>query len=107
MNILGVQMQDKTALIIGGVGLILLYWAGKKAAGTISNAVDLINPTSSGNIAYQGVNSVGAVISGDQDFSLGSWIWDVLHPSGRIDLPTTGVKGDGGAFGGHGASEGW
>lgn len=38
MNILGVQMQDKTALIIGGAVLVLGYWSIKKTANGVSSA---------------------------------------------------------------------
>lgn len=40
MNVLGVQMQDKTALIIGGAVLVIGYWAIKTAANTTGKALN-------------------------------------------------------------------
>lgn len=42
MKILGVSMQDKTALIIGGVGLVLVYSAYKKASDAVGNGLDAV-----------------------------------------------------------------
>jgi hypothetical protein len=85
MKILGIEMEDKTALIIGGVALIIGYWTIKKTGDAISSGVhavgDAINPLSQTNIFNRGVNELGAVITGDNNFSLGSWAWDALHPN--------------------------
>lgn len=61
-------------LAVGFVGW-KLYSTGKKIV------TEDLNPASDKNIAYSGVNSLGAVLSGDSSFSLGSWIYDVTHPS--------------------------
>lgn len=104
MNILGVQMQDKTALIIGGVVLVLGYLAVKKTAETLDKVGEAFNPFNSQNIFYRGTNEVGAVITGDDSFNLGSWMWDALHPNESagttsIKLPTSGGGNNGGATG--------
>lgn len=100
MNILGVQMQDKTALIIGGVVLVLGYLAVKKTGETIDALGNAINPLSNSNIFYKGTNSIGAAITGESNFSLGVWLYDALHPNesnggNAIKQPTSssGVTG--------------
>lgn len=42
-------------------------------------AVNVVNPASDKNIVYQGVNSVGSYITGDKDFTLGSWLYGVFN----------------------------
>ncbi|MFC6631657.1 hypothetical protein [Microbulbifer taiwanensis] len=61
------------AAIVGGY---LLY----RNAAAIG---DKVNPTSTNNIVYQGVNAVGDILNdgGDNDnFSLGAWLWEITHP---------------------------
>lgn len=110
MNVYGVKMKDETALIILGVGVVLAYWAAKKTADAVGDAIDgvenavgsvveKINPFSNKNIIYSGVNEIGAVITQNDDFSLGVWLYDQLHPNkaekgGAVRLPSSsGVTG--------------
>lgn len=46
------------------------------AAGTVA---PYINPADPNNIMYSGIGAVGTVISGDYDWSLGTWLYDVSH----------------------------
>jgi hypothetical protein len=39
-----------------------------------------LNPLSDRNYAYGGVNAVGAAVSGNPSFSLGSWLFEVMNP---------------------------
>lgn len=39
-----------------------------------------INPASDENLVYESVNDAGAAVTGDQHFSLGVWVWELLHP---------------------------
>lgn len=75
-----VNINWKTA-VVAVLGVIVAYEILKrdalKGAATIGSA---INPVSQGNIFNQGVNSVGAAVTGDKSFSLGSWLYDVTHP---------------------------
>lgn len=43
------------------------------------SVVDKINPASSKNFIYSGVNKLGSVISGDDDFDLGGWIFKLTN----------------------------
>lgn len=47
------------------------------------------NPVSDKNLAYISVNKVGADLTGDQYFTLGTWLYNVTHPDEAKDL----VKG--------------
>ncbi|WP_295797418.1 hypothetical protein [uncultured Microbulbifer sp.] len=60
-----------TAAAIGG-GLFL--YAKRGAIG------QALNPTSDQNIAYKGVNAVGSTVTGEDDFSLGVWLYEKTHP---------------------------
>lgn len=58
---------------------------GKAVAGlgdwkNIDLDFDVVNPASDKNLVYTGVNKVGAAATGDDSFSLGSWIYDIFHP---------------------------
>lgn len=41
--------------------------------------LNYVNPASEKNVVYSGVNKVGAVVSGDKEWSLGTWIYDITH----------------------------
>lgn len=78
---------DQATILWGLAGVAGAYFLGKyivkdataevgAAASKVGNA---INPVSDENIFYRGVNSVGAAISGNENFNLGSWTYDILH----------------------------
>lgn len=72
-----------------GIAVFYAAWRGYKNAAAFRDAalstgaavVDSVNPASDNNLVYSGVNSVGKVISGDKDFTLGGWIYDFTHPN--------------------------
>lgn len=68
------------AVLIGGVVYLVatLFGKGLRGVGTA------LNPTSDRNLAYRGVNAVGAAISGRDSFSLGSWIYDLTHADANL-----------------------
>lgn len=41
--------------------------------------INAVNPASDQNIIYKGVNGVGSYITGDDDFSLGGWLYGVFN----------------------------
>lgn len=75
------------------VGAAVLYWVANKvidkAAGAASAVGNAVNPTSDKNLAYRGTNAVGAALTGDASFSLGSWLYDRFHPD---EAQTLGLK---------------
>lgn len=45
----------------------------------VNNIPNQIKPTSDQNLINQGVNAVGAAVSGSKSWTLGGWIYDVTH----------------------------
>lgn len=88
---------DGNVAIIGGATILILvagwYLTSKaeKATGAVVNGVKAvapyINPADSRNLIYSGINAVGSVVTDDLDFSLGSWLYDVLHPKPEPQRP--------------------
>lgn len=73
------KWTPKTTLIVAGVAVIGLWYLKGRAARAISEAGQAINPTNNQNVFYRGVNGVGEAVTGDDDFSLGGWIYDKVH----------------------------
>ena len=69
-------MITAAAVIAAGA----LYIAEKKAAQVASDLGQAVNPLNDSNVFASGVDSVGAKLTGNQNFSLGVWIYDKLHP---------------------------
>lgn len=65
MNVMGVKMQDKTALIIGGVGLLAAYWVTKKATDAIGNGL---------NYAGEAISNTGTALSHPIDNLLAGYL---------------------------------
>lgn len=90
-NVLNTKAAAYAAVVL--VGGLILYFAAKKlasAAGDAAAAVgQAVNPTSDKNLAYRGVNAVGGALTGDDSFSLGSWLYDVTHPGESESIRST------------------
>lgn len=64
------------------VGVLVVVGAARKHAAKL-------NPANPDNLVYSGVNAVGDKLDDGQDnnsFSLGAWIYDVLHPYDNFEL---------------------
>lgn len=74
------KVSPQTLLYIaaGAAGIYVAYQVASKGKKFITED---LNPASDKNIAYSAVNNLGAVLSGDQNFSLGSWWYDVVNRS--------------------------
>ena len=74
---------NTTVLILAAAGVGLALYLGRKAAAeaveVAESAVEAITPTNPENIFYSGVSSVGEAITGDENWTLGSAIYDMLH----------------------------
>jgi hypothetical protein len=81
------------ALIGGGV----LYYGARKAADAVETTVNGISPTNPDNIFASGVDSVGSVLTGNDNFKLGGWIYEKIHGS-SIDLITDQQKAEAQGF---------
>lgn len=87
-------------LIIGGVALALIFIASKiggaisggfdAAKETVSNiagsaadatvtVANAVNPLNHENVFSQGANAVTQALTGDQNQTLGGWIYDITH----------------------------
>ena len=69
-----------SAAVLTGVGVVLYVLLKREAAAAAQAVGQAINPASDQNMAYRGVNSVGAVLTGDPSWSLGSWLYDLFNP---------------------------
>ncbi|MFC3151801.1 hypothetical protein ACFOEK_12245 [Litoribrevibacter euphylliae] len=68
------------AAVVGG----LVIWQASKAAKAAAEFTEEVitedlNPVSDQNLAYSGVNGVGAALTGDEDFKLGRWLYEKLN----------------------------
>ena len=68
-------MDSKTVYAIGAVALIA-YILIKKDVEKVAEAID---PTSQDNIFYTGVNKVGAILTQNDGFDLGTWTYDLIN----------------------------
>ena len=66
---------------VGVVGALGVWYAKNQAIKAAGVVGDAINPVNDNNIFASGVNAVGAKISGNKHWSLGSWIYDITHDS--------------------------
>lgn len=77
------------------VAVIYVVYNGKKAVSAVVDtaknvvAKDL-NPASDQNLAYRGVNKVGEAITGESNWTLGGWIYDITHSTSRADIGRIG-----------------
>jgi len=73
--------NSKSGMVIavGVVVAALSYVAAKKAAESVSEVGQAINPLNNNNIFASGVNSVVQSLTGDENQTLGGWIYDVTH----------------------------
>ncbi len=76
-------MPNRQLLMIGAgvalVGLVAAVLIGKKAAAVAGEVGQAVNPLNHDNVFAAGVNAAGAAVSGDADFTLGGWLYDVTH----------------------------
>lgn len=74
-------------VVVGLVGVVYISTRAKDAVVEVGNAV---NPLNQDNVFYTGVNNVGAKITGDKDFNLGTVTYDATHTenNGHVLDPT-------------------
>lgn len=73
------KWTPKAVAITAGVAVLGAWYLKNQAGAAVKKAGQAINPTNRENVFYKGVNSVGGAVSGDDEFSLGSWIYDQVH----------------------------
>lgn len=69
---MGVGVKVDGAMVLAAVAAVAgwMLWQKRNA----------FNPTSTENVIYQGVNDIGAAVTGGESFSLGTWIYELVHP---------------------------
>lgn len=70
---------NKQLLYIGAAALLAAWYLKNKATETAKEVGNAVNPTNPDNVFYEGVNSVGGAVTGDEHFSLGGWIYERFH----------------------------
>lgn len=82
-------MKPSTQLVIIAAGLgglaFVLYRGGARVVQAAGDAANAINPLNDQNVFASSVDKVGAKLSGDSSWSLGTWIYDVTHPAAPAD----------------------
>jgi hypothetical protein len=91
--------QHQSLVVVVGLGVLGAYLIGRAAADKAAAAANAVNPLNNENIFINATNDVGAVITQDENFTLGGWIYDFLHPE-QLEYIRTGGKS--GARGGDG-----
>lgn len=80
------KIKTKTVVIVAGVALAAyLLWRAKDAIGEALSTT--LNPASDKNLVYGGVNAVGGALTGDSNFSLGSYFYDLVNPAYDPNAP--------------------
>jgi hypothetical protein len=88
----------KAELTLGGVvglaavGVVVLVYLKREAiaeaAGDAARAVgNAVNPASPENLAYRGVNGIGAAVTGDDSWNLGGAVWELFNDGPDINAP--------------------
>ncbi len=81
-------MNVNTLAAGGALGLVMVVavvYLTRSAGAAVSDAAaavaDKVNPYSSNNFLYDNViGGFGRTLSGDEGWSLGTWIYDLTHP---------------------------
>jgi len=77
-------VNERMVIFGVGAGLVLVIaaaWAAKRAgAAAVNFAGTTLNPASPENFVYGGVNGVGAAVSGNASWSLGTWLAELTRP---------------------------
>jgi hypothetical protein len=83
-------LDNRTKIMIGAGAVLALALVGYIASRRISAAIpaNAFNPLSADNFAYQGVNAIGAAVTGDKDWSLGVAIFEATHAEPDLTAPT-------------------
>ncbi len=90
----GVKNFAIGAGILAGIGIVAYVgWKAYKAAGNITGAIKgtahALNPVNPDNIFATGANKVVSALAG-RETSLGSFIYDLVHPSSPTSSPVSG-----------------
>lgn len=74
------KWTPKTLAITAGVVVVGAWYLKRQAGQALASAGQAVNPVNPNNVFSRGVNEVGGAISGDENFSLGAWLWEISNP---------------------------
>ena len=83
--------EHQSLVVLVGLGALGVYLISRIAAQQAAKAAQAVSPLNRDNIFYSGVNGVGAVVSGDEHFTLGGAVYDWFH-GGEIEAVTNGTQ---------------
>jgi ketopantoate reductase len=72
--------EHQSLVLVVGLGVLGAYLVGRLAADKAVKAAQAVNPLNNENVFYNATNSVGSVLTQDEHFTLGGFIYDVLNP---------------------------
>ena len=73
------MFSDRQFFVLAAVATVAGVYGVYKARAVVSGAADAVNPFNNDNVFSGLVNDGGALLSGDEDFTLGGWFWDFTH----------------------------
>jgi len=96
-----IALNGTAVLAVAAVAAVgVIVWRGSKVAGqavdTIAAAADKVNPANPDNVVNQAVTGIGKTVTGNENWTLGGWIYDMTHsdplvmytkPEGREPAP--------------------
>lgn len=96
-----IALNGTAVLAVAAVAAVgVIVWRGSKIAGqavdTITEAADKVNPANPDNVVNQAVTGIGKTVTGNENWTLGGWIYDMTHsdplvmyakPEGRQTAP--------------------
>jgi len=80
-----VSVTAGAVLALGAVGVLAVLWWKRGAIADAAGAA--LNPASPDNLAYRGVNGIGAAVTGDDSWNLGGAVWELFNDGPDINAP--------------------
>ena len=75
-----INLTPKTVFAIGGVVLVFAYLAKRQVVEASQALAEAVNPVSSENVFYSGASKITKALTGNQNKTFGTWLYDVTHP---------------------------
>lgn len=79
MKSAGFEIGSKEIVTLAMVALLAYLFIKSEAKAAAVAVGEAVNPVSPNNLAYKGVTAMGTVFTGNKDFTLGGWIYDLTH----------------------------
>ena len=75
-------LNTKAAAYVGAglVAVVAIWWISRKAAAAAGVVVDAVNPASENNLANRAVTAAGQAVTGNENWTLGGAIFELLNP---------------------------